>query len=191
MTLKKIYIDANQLLRDSYALGLQVLESEFRPDYIVGVWRGGAPVAIAVQELLLYCGVATDHIAVRTRHYTGIAETGATVSVHGLHYLIENAGAGDRVLIVDDVFDTGRSIEQLILELRSACGRNTPVLKIATPYFKPDNNKTELSPDFYLHVSDAWLVFPHELEGLSKEEVLEHKPGLGKLRERIARCHKL
>ena len=63
---EKTYISADQLLDDSYRLGLQILESGFRPNFIVGVWRGGAPIGIAVQELLDYCGVETDHIAIRT-----------------------------------------------------------------------------------------------------------------------------
>ena len=109
--------------------------------------------------------------------------------MHGLHYLIENVNAEDRVLIVDDVFDTGRSIQQVIWDLEKKCRRNSPTFRIATPYFKPSNNKTELTPDFYLYESEEWLVFPHELDGLSTEEVAEEKPGLGKLRERIVKLH--
>ena len=187
MSVKKTYISAEQLLLDSYELGLAVLDSDFHPDYIVGVWRGGAPVGIAIQELLKYAGLPTDHIAIRTSHYTGINETSKSVVVHGLHYLIENVNAEDKVLIVDDVFDSGRSIAQVISDLEIKCRRNTPVFRIATPYFKPANNKTTLTPDFYLHESDEWLVFPHELDGLSDEEVLREKPGLGHIRERIVK----
>lgn len=189
MSSKKTYIDANQLLLDSYELGLMVLESGFKPDYIVGVWRGGAPVGIAIQELLKYGGLNTDHIAIRTSHYTGIEQTSESVIVHGLHYLIENVNADDDVLIVDDVFDSGRSIQQVIWDLEKKCRRNTPNFKIATPYFKPANNKTDLTPDFYLHESSEWLVFPHELEGLSAPEVMEDKPGLGKIRDRLVALH--
>ncbi len=189
MSIKKTYIDANQLLLDSYELGLRVLESGFQPDYIVGVWRGGAPVGIAIQELLKYGGLHTDHIAIRTSHYTGIDQTSESVIVHGLHYLIENVNADDRVLIVDDVFDSGRSIQQVIWDLEKKCRRNTPTFKIATPYFKPANNKTELTPDFFLHESNEWLVFPHELEGLSAQEVQDDKPGLGSIRDRLVALH--
>jgi uncharacterized protein len=186
----KTYIDAEKLLLDSYELGLQILESDFRPDYIVGVWRGGAPVGIAIQELLKYGGVDSDHIAIRTSHYTGIAETSESVIVHGLHYLIENLNAEDHVLIVDDVFDSGRSIQQVIWDLKEKCRRNAPTFRIATPYFKPSNNKTELVPDYYLFETDAWLVFPHELDGLTAEEVLNDKPGLGHIRDRIVQYHR-
>ena len=90
---------------------------------------------------------------------------------------------------MDDVFDSGRSIQQVIWDLEKKCRRNSPSFKIATPYYKPTNNKTELVPDFYLHESDEWLVFPHELEGLSAAEVLNDKPGLGSIRDRIVELH--
>ncbi len=51
MTTKR-FITAQELLDDSFRLGLAIVESGYQPNYIVGVWRGGAPVGIAVQELL-------------------------------------------------------------------------------------------------------------------------------------------
>ena len=69
---EKHFITANELLQDSYHLGHLILDSGFTPNYLVGVWRGGAPVGIAVQELLEYHGVSTDHIAIRTSSYDGI-----------------------------------------------------------------------------------------------------------------------
>lgn len=185
MEINKVYISAQQLLDDSYTLGLQIMESGFVPDYIVGVWRGGAPVGIAIQELLSYCGANTDHIAIRTSSYIGINETAPTVQVHGLHYLIENVNAEDKVLIVDDVFDSGRSINQIILDLEQKCRRNAPTFRIATPYYKPNNNKTQRTPHFFLHETDDWLVFPHELNGLTAEELLANKPGIESLREKL------
>jgi hypoxanthine phosphoribosyltransferase len=181
----KTFIDAQQLLDDSFALGLKILESEFLPDYIVGVWRGGAPVGIAVQELLSYFGVKTDHIAIRTSLYTGVNETASTVQVHGLHYLVETVNAHDKVLIVDDVFDSGRSIDQVIIDLEKKCRRNSPEFRIATPYYKPGNNKTQRTPDYFLHETDAWLVFPHELSGLAAEEILANKPGIDAIRHKL------
>ena len=50
--MEKIYITADQLLEDSFKLAINIFESGFRPDFIVGVGRGGAPVGIAVQECL-------------------------------------------------------------------------------------------------------------------------------------------
>jgi len=177
----KRYISAQQLLDDSFNLAIKVLESGYKPNFIAGVWRGGAPVGIAVQELLSYVGIVSDHIAIRTSFYTGIEERASKVRVHDLHYLIENLNAEDRLLLVDDVFDSGRSIDQIIQDLNDECGKNTPEIKVATPYFKPGKNLTKRVPDFHLHETEEWLVFPHELSGLSKKEILESKPGMASL----------
>ena len=58
--MEKLFIDSNQLLKDSFKIAWNVFESGFRPNYIVGVWRGGAPIGIAVQELLNLLGVKSD-----------------------------------------------------------------------------------------------------------------------------------
>ena len=183
--MNKRYITASELLEDSFALALKILESDFRPTFIVGVWRGGAPIGIAVQELLDVCGVKTEHIAIRTSYYSGIAEKKQSVQVYGLNYVINKLESEDSLLIVDDVHDTGLSIDQIIKNLRKACKKNTPEIKVATPYFKPKNNETNRTPDYFLHETDRWLVFPHELEGLSIEEIIENKPELLELIDQI------
>ena len=66
----KLFISAESLLRDSIALGMQIVRSNYRPTFLVGVWRGGAPIGICVQEVLEYHGVECDHIAIRTSSYT-------------------------------------------------------------------------------------------------------------------------
>ena len=64
--MNKHYISPQQLLEDAFRLAWQVYDSGFRPTYIVGVWRGGTPVGIAVQELMQLLGVTADHCAVKT-----------------------------------------------------------------------------------------------------------------------------
>ncbi len=178
-TEEKLYITAEDLLRDSFALGLQVIQSGFHPDFIVAVWRGGTPVGIAVQELMKYAGFDADHIAIRTSYYQGIDQTRNQVQVHNLGYLLENLDHEHALLIVDDVFDRGRSIEAIINELRRLTRRNLPHdIRLATVWYKPERNVTELTPDYYIHETDQWLVFPHELDGLSDGEVSKAKPGI-------------
>ena len=173
----KIYISANALLADSFRLGWQVIDSGFAPTHLVGIWRGGAPVGIAVQELLEHEGQPCDHIAIRTSSYDGIDTQGAEVRVFALGYLIESLGPDDRLLVIDDVFDSGRSIEAFLRELRLRCRHNTPrEVRIATVYWKPARNRTALKPDFFVHESDAWLVFPHEINGLTMDEIRRNKP---------------
>jgi uncharacterized protein len=183
--MQKHYISAQQLLEDSFRLAWQVYESGYRPNYIVGVWRGGAPVGIAVQELLDVLGVRSDHIAIRTSSYTGIGERSRHVQVHGLNYLIRRLESEDCLLIVDDVHDSGLSIDQTIRDLEAACKKNSPEIRIATPYYKPANNKTQRVPDYYVHETDEWLVFPHELDGLTIEEIRANKPELAHFFDKI------
>ncbi|MEH6549948.1 MAG: phosphoribosyltransferase family protein [Pseudomonadales bacterium] len=181
----KQYIDAQQLLDDSYRLGLQILESGYLPNFIIGIWRGGAPVGIAIHELLDYFGVTTDHIAIRTSLYSGIEQRAGEVRVHGLGYVLDLIKGNDAVLIVDDVYDTGLSVQQVLKNIRLERGEDMPEIRVATPYFKPNNNKTDRAPDYYLHETDDWLVFPHELSGLSAREMLDNKPGIDCLREKL------
>jgi hypoxanthine phosphoribosyltransferase len=180
----KRYLTAQELLNDSFELGLRIFKSGFRPSFIIGVWRGGTPVGIAVQEILDHLGVKTDHIAIRTSAYYGIKKRKKTVRVHGLEYVIEHANWEDGLLIVDDVFDTGSSIQAIFEVLKEKMRRNTPKdIRVATAWFKPKYNLTEIIPDYYIHETDQWLVFPHELEGLSRKEIFTHKQGLKKLFE--------
>lgn len=176
-TIDKTFISANDLLKDSIALAMQILKSGFRPSHIVGVWRGGAPVGIAVQEVLEYHGLQTDHIAIRTSSYYGIDKQAALVKVYALDYLVDVLRPENSVLLVDDVFDSGRSIEAILAELARRCRNNLARdIRVATAYYKPLRNKTALKPDYFVHETDQWLVFPHELKGLTREEILAHKP---------------
>jgi hypothetical protein len=173
----KIFITAEGLLRDSFALAAGILDSGFRPSVLVALWRGGAPIGIAVQEFLEYHGVTTDHIAIRTSSYSGIGQQEKTVRVHGIDYLVSRLSFDDRLLLIDDVFDSGRSLDAVVDELARRCKRNLPdQLKVATVYYKPERNRSRRVPDFFVHSTDRWLVFPHELQGLSEEEIHRHKP---------------
>tara|TARA_Y100001970_G_scaffold110183_2_gene137640 strand:- start:1520 stop:2086 length:567 start_codon:yes stop_codon:yes gene_type:complete len=185
--MEKHYIRSEDLIQDSFRLAWQVYEDGYRPNYIIGVWRGGAPIGIAVQEFFSVLGVPSDHIAIRTSHYKGIDDRNTEVEVYGLNYVIKQVESDDSLLIVDDVHDTGVSIEKIVSDLRTACKKNTPEIRVATPYFKPSKNKTSRTPDYYLHETDKWLVFPHELDGLSIEEIRANKPEVSDLVEKITK----
>ncbi len=175
----KVYISAQQLLEDSLELGRQILASGFRPNFIVGVWRGGTPVGIMVQELLDFYGIETDHISIRTSSYAGMNRRDSTVRVHGLSYLTKKMNAEDSMLIVDDVFDTGLSVKAIIDKMSERARKNLPHdVRVATAYFKPGKNRTNFEPDYCAHKTNDWLVFPHEMAGLSMEEIKESKPHL-------------
>ena len=172
----KTVLSAQDLLEDSFKLGLRVLESGFKPTLIIAIWRGGTPVGMALQEIMAYCGVESDHIAIRTSSYVGVDERGS-VAVHGLNYIIKKIRHDDRVLIVDDVFDTGNTIVAVIDELKKRARDNTPEdIRVAVPWFKPTRNETDIVPDYFEHETAEWLVFPHELDALTAEELRAARP---------------
>ena len=173
----KTYLSPQDLMNSSMQLAGKILNSGFRPDFIVAIWRGGTPVGIVIQEFFEYFDLSTDHIAIRTSYYSGLNQVRDKVRVHGLEYLIKNINAEDSLLIVDDVFDSGNSIKATLEKIRHEARKNTPHdIRVATPYFKPSKNKTDIVPDYFVHETDDWLVFPHELKGLTPEEIRENKP---------------
>jgi uncharacterized protein len=174
---EKVFISAESLLRDSMELARLIVRSGLRPTHLVAMWRGGTPIGIAVQEVLEYHEIQVDHIAIRTSAYVGIDNKSKTVGVHATDYLISRLSAEHQLLLVDDVFDSGRSLEAVIDKLKKRCRRNLPeVIRIATVYYKPARNRSALVPDYYVHATDNWLVFPHEIVGLTREEILANKP---------------
>ncbi|MDH3220390.1 MAG: phosphoribosyltransferase domain-containing protein [Gammaproteobacteria bacterium] len=178
----KRFIEEQDLLEDSYRLAVQVYQSGFRPNFIVGVWRGGSTVGIYVQECLQYLGVETDHIAIRTSYrgrddYFRQLERGSQMRVHGLQYLFENLNADDSLLIVDDVYGTGRNVSAVIERLHAKNKRNMARdVRVAVLYYRGESDDPEAAPDYYLHRTDDWLVLPYELTGLSRTELKAHKP---------------
>lgn len=186
--MKKRYLDEQQLLLDSFKLGVQIIESGFRPTFIIGLWRGGSTVGIYVQECLQTLGIKTDHIAIRTS-YRGapsyeamVSEPKSQIRIHGTEYLLENLNTDDDLLIVDDVFSTGLSIQAVIQHLKKHLKRNYPgQVKVATLYQRPLYKKTDVTPDYCLHSTADWLVFPYEMSGLTLDEIREHKPYLNEI----------
>ncbi len=174
---EKVFISADSLLRDSMELARLIIRSGLRPTHLVAMWRGGTPIGIAVQEVLEYNHIQVDHIAIRTSSYVGIDDRSKTVRVHATDYLISRLSAEHQLLLIDDVFDSGRSLEAVVDKLKKECRRNLPeVIRIATVYYKPARNRSSLVPDYYVHSTDNWLVFPHEIVGLTREEILANKP---------------
>lgn len=181
--MEKQFLDEQAVILDSFRLGTEIFESGFRPTFIVGLWRGGSTIGIYVQECLQTLGVETDHIAVRTSyqgqpHYQQtLSQPDPEIRVHGTQYLLENLNADDRLLIVDDVVSTGRNVTAVIARLKRHLKRNMPQeVKVASLFSRPSHDKTGLSPDYCLHTTSNWLVFPYELHGLTPDEIKTHKP---------------
>jgi len=171
----KKYIDARELLTDSFRLAAQVFESGFRPTFLIALWRGGAPIGIAITEYFTYqeCPIR-NHGAVRVSSYDHDKQR-ARVEIFRPECIAEQIEKHDKILIVDDVGDSGHTLQAYVQKLKDDVLVDIPDedIKVATIYYKP---KTSIfKPNYYLHETDEWLVFPHELEGMSIEEIASNK----------------
>ena len=185
------FIAADDLLRDSFQLAANIYEAGFKPDFLVGLWRGGSSVGIAVQEGLDYFGVKTDHIAIRTsytgaRDYSQMVSKADSIRVHGLQYLLENLCADHSMLIVDDVYSTGSSVSAVINQLTRKTRRNLPHdIRVASVWYRPTEN-TLRTPEYFVQETSDWLVLPYELSGFSIAELQDNRPELTPLLKRLA-----
>jgi len=193
--MNKRIIAANDLLLDSFRLAVNIHRSGFKPDFLVGLWRGGSAVGIAVQEGLEYFGVSTDHIAIRTSYrgrdsYTEMVSKDSSIRVHGLQYLLENLSAEHSLLIVDDVYSSGSSVQAVIDQLRRKTRRNLPGdIRVASVWYRP-TERTVRPPEYFVHETAEWLVLPYELSGNSIEELRSQRPELRSIINRLEACRK-
>ena len=188
--MNKHFITANDLLLDAFQLAADVHRSGFRPDFLVGLWRGGSAVGIAVQEGLEHFGVSTDHIAIRTSYrgqqsYSEMVDRADRIRAHGLRYLHERVCSHHSMLIVDDAYSTGSSVNAVIEQLAKKARRNLPGdIRIATVWYRP-TDRTIRPPDYYVHETADCLILPYELSGLSIEELREHKEEIQPVVDRL------
>ena len=188
--MNKHFVAADDLLRDSFQLAANIAEAGFHPDFLVGLWRGGSAVGIAVQEGLDFLGIKTDHIAIRTSYrgapsYSEMVSKADTIRVHGLQYLLENLCAHHSLLIVDDVYSTGSSVKAVIDQLARKTRKNLPQdIRIASVWYRP-GEQTLRVPDYIVHETSDWLVLPYELTGMSIDELRQNRPELGEIVDRL------
>ncbi len=167
--MEKKFINANTLYLKSLKLGKTILDSNFVPDILIALWRGGTPVGIVIHELFRYSGKDIKfHKAIRTESYRGINNQ-TKIKIEEFPDLIKKLNSKTKLLIVDDIFDSGKTLNAIVDKIKDS--NKNPIIKIATIYYKPKNNITNICPDFYLHKTNAWLVFPHEFDGLTKAEI--------------------
>ena len=169
----KHYLSADEYLRDTWRLAAAVRKSGWKPDILIALWRGGAPVGVALHEFFKVSGWSVQHIPLKCASYTGIgANPGGVAFTHG-EIVFGMLRKGDKVLVVDDVFDTGKTAAA-VRERLDAVGAE---MRMACVYWKPEKNVTTLKPDYFVKdVGLDWLVFPHEIEGLSRDEIMRKDP---------------
>ena len=172
----KRYISGDEMLLDSFRLARLILNSGWDPELLVVLWRGGAPVGLAVHEFFVYRGMRKAHLPVKCSSYAGLQQT-QLPRISLSPEQLELFRPGRRVLIIDDIFDTGLTAKHMrgIVTARGAEAR------VATLFWKKARTITGEQPDYHLHATDEWIVFPHELDGLTREEVRRKHPGIEKL----------
>lgn len=116
-------------------------------DLIIGIARGGIPVAMVVSDHL---DVKLDIINVKS--YNGIAERGPPRILTTLTEAVK----GKNVLLVDDLVDEGETMTTVSNYLQS---QGPSLLKTAVLFKKPWSKR---EPDYFLEVVDKWIVFPWE-----------------------------
>jgi len=169
---KIIHISPDKFLLDTFRLGAKVYETGFRPKHVISIWRGGTPVGLGVDGYYRTRGVFLNHTTIATESYTGIRQQGE-VTVKGLEHLIDVVCREDGLLIVDDVLETGRTIQRIFEILKERARANTPEdIRVATVHRKPDRVEFDELPVINLEdlPGDVWIDYPHELSELVSAE---------------------
>lgn len=166
MQTEKMFLRADDQVRDSFALAKQIYDSGYKPDVLIVLWRGGTPIGVVIHEFLDYKGISTYHTAIKAITYEGIGVRGETRLEH-FDRLLSHISPESKVLVVDDIFDSGSTMKRVVEELEPLVGE----LRIATLYYKPDSNQTDITPDYYQKETSSWIVFPHELMDLTMAEI--------------------
>ena len=178
----KFFVSEESQILDGYRLGEKIFTSGYRPTFIVGLWRGGSTVALVVQECLAYLGVPADHTTIRTSYggrpqYERSIERSEHIRVHGKSYALESLTADDRLLIVDDVYRSGRHIRAVIEQLQIGLRKNMPKeVRVAALWKRTGAEDQDI--DYCVHETEQWVVLPYELAGLTREEIEANKPDL-------------
>lgn len=139
----------------------KIKSSGFQPDIIIGISRGGLVPARILSDIIgnheLY--------VMRIGFYTGV---GKTAKEPKILQDISIDVYGKKILIIDDIADTGGSFRTAVAHLES---RGAGEIKTASLHMKP---ASAFRPDFFIHVTDAWIIYPwekHEFESETGRKV--------------------
>jgi uncharacterized protein len=130
-------------------LGRKVKESGFKPDVIVGVSRGGWPPARIMSDLLNNPNLAN----MKVEFYKNI---GVRSKKPRITQPVTSDVKNRKVLVVDDVADSGLSLRAVRNHLRR---KNPDDVKVCTIYYKPHSIYI---PDYFAKRTSSWIIFPWE-----------------------------
>jgi len=201
--MSKEFLPYDQVRNDALKLAKRIFDDGFMPDVIYVPLRGGAYMGNVFSEFFKMVNTKDRPVfyaAVVARSYTDIRKSGR-VRVDGWTYDPEYLRNGDKVLFVDDIFDTGRTINHLV-ECILDKGLPREDVKIAVHDYKITAYRHQLpiKPDYWWRKievetpeDDAWIHYlSHELEGLTDEEIQDHyvgeDPELAEVFDLFRRC---
>jgi len=175
----KRFMSADEFHRLSEDLAFKIADDGLKPTFLIAPWRGGTVPGMIVQEILQRVHkIDIDHVAVRTQSRDVQGNALPKVIIHGIGHALNVLTEDSVLLIVDDVSDSGNTNAALLKELKEKLGPRMPrIVKLATVFYKEEKLKPgNPVPDYFVENSRDWLVFPHELEELSDEEIRAKRP---------------
>ena len=195
--MKKEFLQFDTERNNALKLAQRIYQDGFIPDVIYVSLRGGTYLGNAVSEYFKIVRKGQRPVyyaAVVARSYTGVG-TAHNVMVDGWTYSPEHLRIGDKVLLIDDIFDSGRTLNHLA-QIILAKGIPRHDLKVAVHDYKYFVDKTEqfpIQPDYWcrkhelsINDEDLWIHYmSHELIGLSDAEIAQYytsqDPELGEI----------
>ncbi len=183
---KKIFLPYTVIRNNSIKLAHQIYKDGFVPDIIYVSLRGGAYVGNVISEYFKIVQKNKKPVlyaAVSSHSYRDIKDN-SSVKIDGWTYPPEYFRSGDKILFIDEIFDSGKTINYLCNIILSA-GVNREDLKVAVhdyKYFLDNSNNLPIQPDYYCkkHIienqeNDIWIHYmSHELQGLTREELAQY-----------------
>lgn len=159
-------------------LGDKIKRSSFKPEILLGISRGGLIPLRILSDLFEDAMVAT----VKVEFYEDVAKTGQEPRItQPISVDVKNK----RVLVVDDVADTGKS---LVLLKDKLVEKGVAELRIATVYYKP---WSLLKPNYYIRDAQKWIIFPHERRETVfriASSYLKNGKSLEEVRDMLVKC---
>lgn len=183
--MKKEFLPYDTVRNNSLKLAYRIYKEGFTPDVIYVSLRGGAYVGNVISEFFKLLKPPTHPVyyaAMVARSYFGVGES-EEIKVEGWTYGPDALRVGDKVLLVDDIFDSGRTINHLAKMIMDK-GIPRTDLKVAVHDYKFFLNKPHqlaVQPDYWCRKhefaendEDIWIHYmSHELVGLTKAELEE------------------
>jgi hypoxanthine phosphoribosyltransferase len=187
--MRKEFLQFDAVRDNAIKLAHRIYSEGFIPDVIYVSLRGGACLGNIISEYykIVHKGSRpVYYAAVVARSYTDVAKA-EQVKVDGWTYSPKHLRVGDKVLLIDDIFDSGKTINHLariILDM----GIPRRDLKVAVhdyKYFFDKQEQYAIQPDYWcrrhdisIHDEDYWIHYmSHELVGITEKELEDNYYG--------------